>query len=124
MLPVSGAEQFVASPSSGDVPMTSHNGAYSTFVRPGPCSASGRKRFQRSRLRASTFSSSITGGGKCGSPDSGALVAVDRLRGPDDVVVELDELGLQLVGSGAQGEVHVNLLVPRTRAGETLLFGP
>src|SRR4051812_8560110 len=28
------------------------------------------KRFHRSRLRASTFSSSITGGGKCGSPDA------------------------------------------------------
>ena len=27
MLPVSGAEQFVASPSSGDVPITSHSGA-------------------------------------------------------------------------------------------------
>ena len=27
MFPVSGAEQFVASASSGDVPMTSHNGA-------------------------------------------------------------------------------------------------
>src|ERR1700722_694206 len=28
------------------------------------------KRFQRSRLRASIFSSSTPGGGKCGSPDS------------------------------------------------------
>ncbi len=35
MLPVSGAEQFVASPSSGDVPITSHSGAYSRFVKPG-----------------------------------------------------------------------------------------
>src|SRR3954451_21355350 len=32
------------------------------------------KRFQRSRLRASTFSSSITRGGKCGSPDSARWV--------------------------------------------------
>ena len=70
MLPVSGAEQFVASPSNGDWPITSHSGAYSRFVRPGPCSDSGRNRFQRSRLRASVFSSCMTGGGKCGSPDS------------------------------------------------------
>ncbi len=40
-----------------------------------------------------------------------ALVAVDGLRGPDDVGVELDELGLQLDGSGARGKVHPGLLV-------------
>ncbi len=71
MLPVSGAEQLVASASNGDVPITSHSGAYSRFESPGrPSKPSGRNMFQRSRLRASTFSSSMTGGGKCGSPDS------------------------------------------------------
>ena len=39
-----------------------------------------------------------------------ALAAVDRFRGPDDLVVEFDELGLQLVGPGARCEVHSSLL--------------
>ncbi len=36
MLPVSGAEQFVASPDSRLVPISSHSGAYSTFDSPAP----------------------------------------------------------------------------------------
>ncbi len=36
----------------------------------------------------------------------GALAPVHRLCRPDDVVVELDEAGLQLVGAQAGLEVH------------------
>ncbi len=70
MLPVSGAEQFVASCDSGDAPISSHSGAYSRVVSPAPSSSSGRNRFQRPRSRASALSSSMTGGWKCGSPDA------------------------------------------------------
>ena len=57
-------------PTSGLRPMSSQSGAYSRLVSPIPCSVSGRNRFHRPRRRASAFSSSITGGWKCGSPDS------------------------------------------------------
>jgi hypothetical protein len=45
MLPVSGAEQFIASgASSGLRPLISASGAYCRFVRPAPCSPD-RNRF-------------------------------------------------------------------------------
>ena len=62
MLPVSGAEQFIASGAIGLRPEISARGAYWRLVRPAPQRASGRNRFQRLRARASRCSSSITGG--------------------------------------------------------------
>jgi hypothetical protein len=70
MLPVSGAEQLQASEPMNVRPSSSASGAYSRFVSPGPCSGSGRKRFQSPRRRASSLRSSITGGWKCGSPEA------------------------------------------------------
>ena len=55
MLPVSGAEQFVASDAIGDRPMTSASGAYSRLVKRVPGSSSfrpGRNRFHRPSSRA------------------------------------------------------------------------
>ena len=60
MLPVSGAEQLITSGASSRLqPDSSAIGAYSSWVRP---DSDGRKRFQRPRRRASSFSSSTTGG--------------------------------------------------------------
>ena len=70
MLPVSGAEQFAASDAMPLRPMISASGAYSAFFSPGPQSLCGWKRFQRPRLFASAFSSSMIGGWPCGSPDA------------------------------------------------------
>ena len=110
MLPVSGAEQLVASGAIGLRPMISRSGAYSRFVRPAPKRSFGRNRFQRPRLRASTFSSSITGGWKCGSPESATWLPVDLLVRIDVVVHELEQLLLQLLGPGARLEVQCNPL--------------
>ncbi len=66
MLPVSGAEQFIASDAIALQPMISASAPYSRLVSPGPKRLSGRKRFQRPRRRASVFSSSITGEIRCG----------------------------------------------------------
>jgi hypothetical protein len=62
MFPVSGAEQLHASGAIDVRPMISASGAYSSTDRPAPCSSSGRKRFHRPRRRASSLSSSMTGG--------------------------------------------------------------
>ena len=64
MLPVSGAEQLIASGAiHGLRPVISASGAYCTLVRPAPYSCvRGRNRFHSPRRRASTFSSSMTGG--------------------------------------------------------------
>ena len=70
MLPVSGALQLHASDAMNVRPMISASGAYSRLLSPAPCSSSGRNRFHSPRLRASSFSSSITGGWKCCSPES------------------------------------------------------
>ena len=70
MLPVSGAAQLKASGAIGLRPMISASGAYSRLVRPAPKRSFGRNRFQRPRLRASSFISSMTGGWKKGSPES------------------------------------------------------
>jgi hypothetical protein len=60
MLPVSGAPQLVASGAiTGDQPMISATDAYSRLDSP---PSSWWKRFHRPRLRASTLSSSRTGG--------------------------------------------------------------
>ena len=60
MLPVSGAEQLIASGRmSVDQPEISASDAYSTFVRP---DSAGRNRFHSPRARAFTFRSSTTGG--------------------------------------------------------------
>ena len=59
MLPVSGAEQFIASPVSGKRPMISQIGAYSRLVRPAPISESGRNMFHRPAERALSFSFSM-----------------------------------------------------------------
>ena len=60
MLPVSGAEQFIASGASSRLqPEISARAAYSSWVRP---DSSGRKRFHSPCSRASAFSSSTTGG--------------------------------------------------------------
>ena len=70
MLPVSGAEQFVASRQQR---RAAHHLAQRRVVEVrqlAPWSPSGMNMFHRPRLRASVFSSSITGGGKCGSPES------------------------------------------------------
>src|SRR4051812_3396343 len=62
MLPVSGAEQFIASGARiGLRPLISASGAYWRLVRPAPCSP-GRKRFQSPRPRASALSFSMIGG--------------------------------------------------------------
>ena len=62
MLPVSGAEQLNTSgPNPGERPITSHNGAYSRFVRPAPRSLCGRNRFHSPSARALIFSSSTIG---------------------------------------------------------------
>src|SRR6202051_3978526 len=66
MLPVSGAEQFMASDAIALQPMISASAPYSRLVRPGPKRLSGRNRFQRPRRRASVFNSSITGEMRCG----------------------------------------------------------
>ena len=61
-LPVSGALQLKTSGASGERPICSASGAYSTLDSPAPpCSVSGRKRFQRPCSRALAFSSSTTG---------------------------------------------------------------
>jgi hypothetical protein len=62
MLPVSGALQLKTSGAMGERPITSHSGAYSRLLSPGPYSASGRKRFHRPAARARALSSSMTGG--------------------------------------------------------------
>ena len=68
MLPVSGAEQFVASGArSMTWPMISARGAYSTFDRPAPYSSSGRKRFHSPSDRAVAFRVTISGGASTGS---------------------------------------------------------
>ena len=60
MLPVFGASQLIASGAMcEDQPVISATAAYSTLVRP---DTSGRNRFHSPRERASTFSSSTTGG--------------------------------------------------------------
>src|ERR1700689_1454292 len=61
MLPVSGALQLKHSLAISERPMRSASGAYSTFARPAPCSASGRNRFHRPSALAFAFSSSISG---------------------------------------------------------------
>ena len=68
MLPVSGAAQLTVSGPMWLRPVISASVAYSTFVRPGPYSGLGWKRFHSPRERASSLSSSMTGGWKCGSP--------------------------------------------------------
>ena len=60
MLPVSGAEQLKAIGATAPLrPMSSQSIPYSQLVRPGPCSSSGRKRFQSpsafARSRSSTM---------------------------------------------------------------------
>ena len=62
MLPVSGAEQLKTSGARCERPISSQSGAYSRLVRPAPRWLSGRKRFQRARSRALSFSSSMIGG--------------------------------------------------------------
>ena len=63
MLPVSGAAQFSASGAmAGLWPVISASGAYCRLVSPPPPGCFGRNRFHSPRLRASAFSSSITGG--------------------------------------------------------------
>ena len=60
MLPVLGASQLIASGAMCELqPVISATAAYSTFVMP---ETSGRNRFHSPRSRASTFSSSTTGG--------------------------------------------------------------
>ena len=61
MLPVSGAEQFIAAGARPRLrPMISASGAYCRLVSPAPCSP-GRNRFHRPRARASARSSARTG---------------------------------------------------------------
>src|SRR3954451_7150779 len=69
MLPVSGAEQLIASGAIHTLrPVISASGAYCTLVSPAPYSCvRGRNRFHRPRRRASTLSSSRTGGVPQGS---------------------------------------------------------
>ncbi len=63
MLPVSGAEQFIAREAiPGERPMISASGAYCRLVRPAPFSLCGRKRFHRPRARASRWRSARIGG--------------------------------------------------------------
>ena len=64
MLPVSGAEQLIASGAiHGFRPVISASGAYCMFVSPAPYSwVAGRNRFHNPRRRASALSSSMTGG--------------------------------------------------------------
>jgi hypothetical protein len=82
MLPVSGAEQLIASGAiHGLRPVISANGAYCRLVRPAPCSCvRGRKRFQSPRRRASALSSSMTGGVDHGS----AASATSRPKRPSE----------------------------------------
>jgi hypothetical protein len=70
MFPVSGALQLKTSGPMRLCPICSARGAYSRFVSPAPQRSSGRKRFHRPAARAFSFSSSMTGGWKKGSPDS------------------------------------------------------
>lgn len=71
MFPVSGAAQFRAvGANCGERPVISASGAYWRFVRPAPCSASGRNRFHRPWLRACSFSSSTTAGVSHGEASS------------------------------------------------------
>ncbi len=64
MLPVSGAEQLIASGAIHTLrPVISASGAYWRFVSPAPYSCvRGRKRFHSPRSRARTLSSARTGG--------------------------------------------------------------
>ena len=67
MLPVSGAEQLIASGAiHGLRPVISASGAYCTFVT-ARVERAGRNRFHSPRGRASALSSSMTGGGPHGS---------------------------------------------------------
>ena len=104
MLPVSGAEQFVASPSSGDVPITSHSGAYSRFERPGPCSALGQEEVPevaRARLDLQLLHDRRREVRM--SPDSSRWCPVDRLRRAGRCSLSnVDEPVLQLDGTGAR----------------------
>ena len=63
MLPVSGAAQLKAiGATTGLRPISSQSIPYSQFVRPAPCSSSGRNRFQRPSARAfSRMSTMISG---------------------------------------------------------------
>jgi hypothetical protein len=70
MLPVSGAEQFSASDAIAERPMISASGAYSVLVSPAPQVVPGRNRFHSLRARAAAFSSSMTAGWLCGSPEA------------------------------------------------------
>ena len=69
MLPVSGAEQLIASGAiHGLRPVISASGAYWRLVSPAPYSwVRGRNRFHSPRRRASALSSSMTGGVPHGS---------------------------------------------------------
>ena len=63
MLPVSGAEQLIASGAiHGLRPVISASGAYCRLLRPAPC-VPGRNRFHSPRDLASACSSRSTGGG-------------------------------------------------------------
>src|SRR3954464_14920588 len=116
MLPVSGAPQLVASGAMvGDQPMISATEAYSRLESP---PSSWWKRFHRPRLRASTFSSSRTGGGSwlsgplappggggvlvVAAPPPGPPLVVDRLGGEDLIAHEVPHPATDVLGSGGE----------------------
>ena len=86
--------------------MISASGAYSTFDSPGPTSGSGWKRFHRPRARASSLSSSMTGGLGVRVAGLGELPRVDRLGGLHALVHERGQALGEVLAAGAGLEVH------------------
>ena len=111
MLPVSGALQFIASGARWRLrPMISASGAYSAFVRPGPHSSCGWKRFHRprsSRLRLQLLEDRGVVVGVAGRRH---LLRVDRLGGVDALVHERLQPLLVVLAAVGQLEVHLGSL--------------
>ena len=81
---------------------------------PAPCSSSGRNMFHSPASRAFAFSSSMTAGWWCGSPDSRSCCVVDRL-GRVDVLVH--ERARRSLNSSSARSARSPSISPRWRQG-------
>ena len=116
MLPVSGAEQFVASCDSGDAPISSHSGAYSRVVSPAPSSLVGEEQVPEATLARLGLELLHDRRMEVRIARRPHLLAVHRVRRIDAVADEVGQPVVQLPGARARLEVHAVTHATRERS--------